>query len=116
MAVSAARAASSARCWARRGVTVLRDQLQDVAAHLVGHTGNYETIVFGAILVLILQDARARDLAADRRTAPPPAIRRKPNATLPTRVMPTPGEPLLRRARWCAGSAASSPSTTWASI
>ena len=39
------------------GVTILRDQLQDILPHLVGATGNYETIVFGAILVLILQTA-----------------------------------------------------------
>ena len=37
------------------GITILRDQLQNILPLLVGSTGNYETIVFGAILVLVLQ-------------------------------------------------------------
>ena len=41
------------------GITVLRDQLQNILPHIFGAAGNYETIVFGAILVLVLQTAPA---------------------------------------------------------
>jgi len=37
------------------GVTLLRDQLQNIVPWLLGTSGNLETIVFGAILVLSLQ-------------------------------------------------------------
>ncbi len=78
------------------GVTVLRDQLQDLLPHLVGHTGNYETIVFGAILVLILQTA-PRGLWPLIAGPPPPPARLAPDGktSLPTREMPVAGEPLL---------------------
>ena len=36
-------------------VTVINDRLQDVLPRLFGATGNFETIVFGALLVLVLQ-------------------------------------------------------------
>ena len=36
-------------------VTLLKDQLQNVLPGLIGHQGNYETIVFGIALVLLLQ-------------------------------------------------------------
>jgi branched-chain amino acid transport system permease protein len=39
------------------GITVLRDQLQNFLPWLVGNTGNFEAIAFGAVLVLILQFA-----------------------------------------------------------
>ncbi len=39
------------------GITFLRDQLQNVLPWLIGNTGNFETIAFGAVLVLILQTA-----------------------------------------------------------
>lgn len=39
------------------GVIFLRDQLQNVLPLFVGSRGNYETIVFGALLVLVLQTA-----------------------------------------------------------
>ena len=39
------------------GITFLRDQLQNFLPWLIGNTGNYETIAFGAVLVLILQTA-----------------------------------------------------------
>ena len=78
------------------GVTVLRDQLQDFLPHLVGHTGNYETIVFGAILVLILQTAPRGIWPLIAGPPPPPAMpKEKPAGALPTRDMPTRGEPLL---------------------
>ena len=39
------------------GITVLRDQLQNLLPWLIGNTGNFETVAFGAVLVLILQTA-----------------------------------------------------------
>ena len=39
-------------------VTILKDQLQDILPRLIGAQGNYETIVFGFMLVAILQSAR----------------------------------------------------------
>ncbi len=38
-------------------VTVVNDQLQNWLPRLLGHQGNYETIVFGMLLVLVLQTA-----------------------------------------------------------
>src|SRR5690606_9477403 len=39
------------------GITFLRDQVQDLLPVLVGSAGNYEIVVFGAVLVLALQTA-----------------------------------------------------------
>ncbi len=39
-------------------VTVLKDQLQDLLPRLLGSNGNFETIVFGVLLVLLLQHAQ----------------------------------------------------------
>lgn len=78
------------------GVTILRDQLQDVLPHLVGHTGNYETIVFGAILVLVLQTAPRGLWPLIAGPPSPPKVPETPaGAALPTREMPAPHEPLL---------------------
>ena len=78
------------------GVTVLRDQLQDFLPHLVGHTGNYETIVFGAIIVLILQTApRGIWPLIAGPPAPPQVHAVDAKASLPLRTMPPAGEPLL---------------------
>lgn len=38
-------------------VTFLKDQLQDVLPLIIGTAGNYQTVVFGALLVLVLQTA-----------------------------------------------------------
>src|SRR5262245_10807260 len=78
-------------------VTLLEDQLQRVLPALFGSKGNYETIVFGALLVLLLQTARdglwPRLAALIPARGDPP---RPPSAEpLPARAMPTAGEPLL---------------------
>ena len=39
-------------------VTLLEDQLQRICRYLFGSKGNYEMIVFGALLVILLQTAR----------------------------------------------------------
>ena len=80
-------------------VTVANDQLQDLLPRLLGQAGNYETIVFGALLVLVLQTApdglwpliRGRA----RRVRARPIL---PGAPLPRRVLPQAGEAVLRAA------------------
>jgi branched-chain amino acid transport system permease protein len=80
-------------------VTVVRDKLQDLLPALLGTQGNFETIVFGIVLILILQFAPEglwphlrRRFASKPRRAPPgaddaPASRR--------RTLPGPGETVL---------------------
>jgi branched-chain amino acid transport system permease protein len=81
-------------------VTIVRDKLQDVLPALVGTQGNFETIVFGIVLILILQFAPEglwpqvrRLFGSGRRTAP---VARETAAVAPHRAMPTRGEDVLR--------------------
>ncbi len=98
-------------------VTVVQDILQDMLPRLLGQGGNYEGIVFGVLLVLVLQTApeglwphlrrlsraiRPRQPGAARptRDAPPlPArtlpARTLPIRTLPVRTLPVRGAPVL---------------------
>lgn len=74
-------------------ITFLRDQLQNVLPWIVGAAGNYETIVFGAILVLILQ------------TAPSglwPLLAGPPSASKPS--LPMDGHSLVERAKPAKGT------------
>ena len=75
-------------------VTLANDQLQDMLPRLLGRASNYETIVFGALLVLILQVAPDGmwPLLRRRTLRPRPAI---PAAPLPRRILPAPGAPVL---------------------
>ena len=79
-------------------VKIIEDQLQVLLPRLIGTSGNFETIVFGVILVIVLKYApeglwsfvtrwlpRA-DRVRDWEGAPP----------LPARDKPAPGEPLLQ--------------------
>jgi len=79
-------------------VTVAKDLLQDVLPRLLGQQGNYEGVVFGALLVLVLQTAPEglwphvrRLFGAVRKGARAPAdapallARTLPACTLPTR-------------------------------
>jgi branched-chain amino acid transport system permease protein len=77
-------------------VTVLRDQLQNIMPLIVGSTGNYETIVFGAILVIILQFAPNGlwPLLAGP-SAPPSPSPLRDVAPLPLREEPAAGSALL---------------------
>ena len=75
-------------------VTVVNDKLQDWLPRLLGSAGNYETIVFGALLVAALQAAPEglwpflrRDGRRTRRIAAAEA--------LPARALPQPGAPVL---------------------
>jgi len=79
------------------GITFLRDQLQDLLPKLLGHTGNFEIIAFGAVLVLLLQSAPGGlwpilfgPPAAPKLPPPPDGDR------LPVRALPAPGTKLLQ--------------------
>ncbi len=82
-------------------VTVLKDQLQSILPHLLGEAGNFETIVLGVLLVVLLQYARnglwpyVAELMPRRwrrQTRLQPAAGAAP---LPVRPRPTTGEALL---------------------
>ncbi|SNT12796.1 amino acid/amide ABC transporter membrane protein 2, HAAT family /amino acid/amide ABC transporter ATP-binding protein 1, HAAT family [Noviherbaspirillum humi] len=79
-------------------LTVLKDQLQAVLPLLFGGNGNYEVIVFGIMLVVLLQRAREGLWPYLQRRLP----RRKDTVmpenapALPQRARPPAGEPLLR--------------------
>jgi branched-chain amino acid transport system permease protein len=78
-------------------VTMVNDQLQSLLPRLLGRQGNYETIVFGMLLVLLLQTSpdglwpHLRALFSRR------ARRRiiRDAAPLPARTLPRPGAPVL---------------------
>ncbi len=80
-------------------VTLVNDRLQDLLPRLLGSAGNYETIVFGALLVLLLQSAPQGLWPL---LVPRPTPRRPParpgGAALPHRALPTPGAPVLQAA------------------
>jgi ABC-type branched-subunit amino acid transport system ATPase component/ABC-type branched-subunit amino acid transport system permease subunit len=76
-------------------VTILKDQLQNILPLIIGSTGNYETIVFGAILVLILETAPSGLWPLLAGPPPPPKLSQAVDAPLPERVKPVSGTPLL---------------------
>jgi branched-chain amino acid transport system permease protein len=81
---------------------LVEDQLQVLLPRLFGTSGNYEGIVFGLILILLLKYARAGlwpwVSAIAGRLLPEPAPRPVPvsAAPLPRRSMPDTGTPLLQ--------------------
>lgn len=81
-------------------VTIAKDQLQNILPQLLGSTGNYETIVFGILIVLLLQRAPSglwpivRRLAP-RRAAPVRGLAEDSVAPLPARPKPAAGQVLL---------------------
>jgi branched-chain amino acid transport system permease protein len=76
-------------------VTVVNDLLQDVLPKLVGAQGNFETIVFGAILVMALQASPEGIWPHLARVRPRPHRVRADAAPLPARPMPPRGAPVL---------------------
>jgi branched-chain amino acid transport system permease protein len=76
-------------------VTILKDQLQNILPWIIGSTGNYETIVFGAILVLVLETAPSGLWPLIAGPLPPPKVPQRPEAPLPDRKKPAAGTPLL---------------------
>ncbi len=83
-------------------LTVLKQWLQDLLPSLLGQSGNFEMIVFGVLLVLLLQRAREGIMPLALRYFPAPK-RALPEAApaLPQRIRPAAGEVLLgvKRAR-----------------
>ena len=77
-------------------VTILNDQLQSWLPRLLGSTGNYETIVFGAILVAILQLAPEGLWPLLRGRARIRPRRISEASPLPHRPLPQPGTPVLQ--------------------
>ncbi len=85
-------------------VTGVKDLLQDVLPRLLGQGGSYEGIVFGALLVLVLQTSPEglwphvrRMFGAVRRPWPAPAVPAAGSAVpaLPIRTLPARGTPVL---------------------
>lgn len=75
-------------------VTLVNDRLQDVLPRLLGTTGNFEIIVFGLLLVLVLQSAPDGLWPLLRR--PRDRVRRMINApSLPRRTHPALGGVIL---------------------
>jgi branched-chain amino acid transport system permease protein len=78
-------------------LTVLKDQLQSVLPKLLGATGNFEVIVFGILMVLLLQRAREGLWPFIRRRfpQPPQAVAPASAPALPKRAKQTGGEVVL---------------------
>ncbi len=78
-------------------VTVVNDQLQSLLPRLLGQQGNYETIVFGVLLVLVLQTAPDGLWPRLRRLFPSARPRRvrADAAALPARTLPAAGASVL---------------------
>lgn len=76
-------------------ITIMKQWLQDLLPRLLGHDGNFEVIVFGVMMILVLQRARGGLWPLVRRLAPPTP---RPLATalpLPRRELPPAGTRLL---------------------
>ncbi len=78
-------------------ITLVKQWLQDWLPQLLGQSGNFELIVFGFLMVLVLHQARDGLWPILRRHAPvEPTPRRIPAAQpLPRRDKPAPGTPIL---------------------
>lgn len=77
-------------------LTILKQWLQDLLPKLLGQSGNFEMIVFGVLLVLLLQRARDGIMPLVVRYFPGP-VRPAPLAVqaLPVRARPASGETVL---------------------
>ena len=78
-------------------LTVLQDYLQTLLPRLLGSNGNFEIIVFGVLMVLLLQYARQGVWPFVARLCPSGPRARVPDHAdaLPQRARPVAGEPLL---------------------
>jgi branched-chain amino acid transport system permease protein len=84
-------------------MTVAKEWLKDVLPQLFQHTGNYETIVFGVLMILLLRRSREGLVpsltrwwpAAWRPARAPRAAPALDAAPAPRRERPAPGTPLL---------------------
>jgi len=78
-------------------LTILKDQLQSILPGLLGSTGNFEIIVFGVLMVVLLQRARNGiwPFIAVYLPERPQALAPASAALLPLRARPPAGYPLL---------------------
>ena len=76
-------------------VTTVNDRLQDILPRLFGARGNYESIVFGMLLIAVLQWAPNGIWPLIARIRPRTRIIRADAPRLPVRAMPAPGTTLL---------------------
>lgn len=79
-------------------MTVAKEWLKDVLPQLFQHTGNYETIVFGVLMILLLRRTREGLVPALARWLPtrsPAALPPADTPPLPRRERPAHGAPLL---------------------
>ncbi len=79
-------------------ITVLKHWLQDVLPPLLGRSGNFEVIVFGALLIVLLQRFRGGLWSLAERLVPVRRRRRALDASvqpLPRRALPPRGEQVL---------------------
>ncbi len=78
-------------------VTVLKDQLQNILPKLIGIGGNFESIVFGILMVAVLQVARQGLWPFILQVLPKPADKIIDAAAIPLshRPVPAKGSPLL---------------------
>ncbi|MBP2292757.1 branched-chain amino acid ABC transporter ATP-binding protein/permease [Azospirillum rugosum] len=83
-------------------VTFLKQWLQDWLPHILGRTGNFESIVFGLLIVVLMQRMPggiagwlARHLGHARKLAPSAQPAPTPVEPLPRRALPAKGEAIL---------------------
>jgi branched-chain amino acid transport system permease protein len=79
-------------------LTLLKDQLQSILPKLLGSSGNFEVIVFGILMVLLLQRAREGLWPFIRKWFParPDAVAPSSAPALPMRAKPASGETVLQ--------------------
>jgi branched-chain amino acid transport system permease protein len=78
-------------------LTVLKEWLKDLLPKVFGQTGNYEIVVFGLLMMLLLHRTRDGLMPFFARLAPagPPRLRPPAMPPLERRAQPAPGELLL---------------------
>ena len=78
-------------------LTILKDQLQSILPALIGANGNFEIIVFGILMVVLLQHARNGIWPFIARWLParPDAVAPDAAPGMPQRARPALGQPLL---------------------
>ena len=78
-------------------LTILKDQLQSILPALIGSSGNFEIIVFGILMVILLQHARNGIWPFIARWLPqrPDAVAPEAAPALAQRAKPAIGHPLL---------------------
>ena len=102
--VGGAAQCSAARCSAPASSPCVNDQLQDWLPKLIGARGNFETIVFGVMLVLALQAAPEGMWPHIARVRPRRARSAADAPALPARDMPAARRAGAARCAGCASS------------